>query len=109
MTPTRSSVSRPLLLEGRGVDLFLVETFFELGELETAIAAWRSVSQLPIVAQLTFDEDGQTLAGVTARDAVERLRASGVTAIGANCGLGPQAALTALGEMAELVGENGSS
>ena len=67
----------------------------------------RSVSQLPIVAQLTFDEDGQTLAGVTARDAVERLRTSGVTAIGANCGLGPQAALTALGEMAELVGENG--
>jgi methionine synthase I (cobalamin-dependent)/5,10-methylenetetrahydrofolate reductase len=90
------------LLEGRGVDLFLVETFFDLEELETAIAAVRDVSSLPIVAQLTFDEDGQTLAGVSARDAVERLRTQGVTAVGANCGLGPQAALTALSEMSRL-------
>jgi methionine synthase I (cobalamin-dependent) len=39
------------LLDGRGVDLFMVETFFELGELETAIKAVRDVSPLPIVAQ----------------------------------------------------------
>ena len=87
------------LLEGRGVDLFLVETFFDLEELEAAIAAVQDVSSLPIVAQLTFDEDGQTLAGVHAREAVERLRDLGVVAIGANCGLGPQAALAALSEM----------
>jgi homocysteine S-methyltransferase len=87
------------LLEGRGVDLFLVETFFDLDELETAIRAVQDVSSLPIVAQLTFDEDGQTLAGVQARDAVARLEALGVAAAGANCGLGPQAALAALGEM----------
>jgi len=87
------------LLEGRGVDLFLVETFYDLDELETAIRAVQDVSSLPIVAQLTFDEDGQTLAGVQARDAVARLHALGVVAAGANCGLGPQAALAALGEM----------
>jgi len=87
------------LLEGRGVDLFMVETFFDLEELETAIAAVRDVSSLPIVAQLTFDEDAETLAGVGARDAVERLRSAGVAAVGANCGLGPQAALAALNEM----------
>ncbi|MDQ3669086.1 MAG: bifunctional homocysteine S-methyltransferase/methylenetetrahydrofolate reductase [Actinomycetota bacterium] len=87
------------LLEGRGVDLFMVETFFDLDELETAIAAVRDVSSLPIVAQLTFDEDAETLAGVGARDAVERLRSAGVAAVGANCGLGPQAALAALNEM----------
>ena len=87
------------LLEGRGVDLFLVETFYDLDELETAIRAVQDVSSLPIVAQLTFDEDGQTLAGVQARDAVVRLGALGVVAAGANCGLGPQAALAALGEM----------
>jgi methionine synthase I (cobalamin-dependent)/5,10-methylenetetrahydrofolate reductase len=87
------------LLEGRGVDLFLVETFFDLDELETAIAAVQDASTLPIVAQLTFDEDAQTLAGVSARDAVVRLRELGVLAIGANCGLGPQAALAALSEM----------
>jgi methionine synthase / methylenetetrahydrofolate reductase(NADPH) len=87
------------LLEGRGVDLFMVETFFDLEELVTAIAAVKDVSTLPIVAQLTFDEDAQTLAGVSAREAVERLRVLGVVAIGANCGLGPQAALAALSEM----------
>jgi homocysteine S-methyltransferase len=87
------------LLEGRGVDLFLVETFFDLEELETAIQAVKDVSQLPVVAQLTFDEDAETLAGVSARDAVERLQVLDVLAIGANCGVGPQAALAALSEM----------
>jgi methionine synthase / methylenetetrahydrofolate reductase(NADPH) len=87
------------LLEGRGVDLFMVETFFDLGELETAISAVRDVSPLPIVAQLTFDEDAETLAGVSARDAFERLQALDVVAIGANCGVGPVAALAALSEM----------
>ena len=87
------------LLEGRGVDLFMVETFFDLEELETAIQAVTDASALPIVAQLTFDEDAQTLAGVSARDAVDRLGQLAVVVIGANCGLGPQAALAALSEM----------
>ncbi|HYM63961.1 MAG TPA: bifunctional homocysteine S-methyltransferase/methylenetetrahydrofolate reductase, partial [Gaiellaceae bacterium] len=95
------------LLEGRGVDLYMVETFFDLGELVTAIEAVQGVSALPIVAQLTFDEDAQTLAGVSAAQAVERLQGLGVAAIGANCGLGPQAALAALSEMSSLVGDNG--
>ncbi|HEX2045146.1 MAG TPA: bifunctional homocysteine S-methyltransferase/methylenetetrahydrofolate reductase [Gaiellaceae bacterium] len=95
-------VEQARLLEGRGVDLFLVETFFDLDELEAAVAAVQQVSTLPIVAQLTFDEDAQTLAGVTAREALERLRGVGVVAVGANCGLGPQAALSALGEMSAV-------
>ncbi len=90
-----------MLLEGRGVDLFLVETFYDLEELETAIRAVQDVSSLPIVAQLTFDEDAQTLAGVSARDALERLRSLDVAAAGANCGLGPQAALAALSDISE--------
>ena len=87
------------LLEGRGVDLFMVETFFDVRELETAVAAVRSVSALPIVALMTFDGDGETLAGVTAAQAAERLRALGVAAFGANHGAGPAAALRALAEM----------
>ena len=79
------------LLAGRGVDLFLVEPFYDLEELDTAIRAVQDVSSLPIVAQLTFDEDAQTLAGVSAHDALERLRSLGVAAAGANCGLGTQA------------------
>ena len=68
-TAPRSSRSRRELLEGRGVDLFMVETFYDLDELPTAIAAVRAVSSLPIVALLTFDEDALTLSGVSARHA----------------------------------------
>jgi homocysteine S-methyltransferase len=89
------------LLEGRGVDLFLVETFFDLEELVVAIEAVRSVSALPIVAQLSFDEGGETLAGVRAGKVIARVAELGVAAVGANCGLNPQAALEALAEMAE--------
>ena len=61
------------VLEGRGVDLFMVETFFDLDELVAAIEAVRSVSSLPIVALLTFDEDAETLGGVGAAAAADRL------------------------------------
>ena len=87
------------LLEGRGADLFMVETFFDLSDLETAVAAIRSVSRLPVVALMTFDGDGETLAGVSARAAGERLHGLGVAAFGANHGAGPAAALHALSEM----------
>ena len=88
------------ILEGRGVDLFLAETFYDLDELVDAITAIRSVSGLPIVALLTFDEGGETLAGVTAREAADRLAPLEVAAIGANHGAGLFAALEALREMA---------
>src|SRR6185503_10287143 len=52
------------LLGGRGIDLFMVETFFDLDELVTAIDAVRSVSSLPIVAMLTFDEEAEATGGV---------------------------------------------
>jgi methionine synthase / methylenetetrahydrofolate reductase (NADH) len=87
------------LLEGRGVDLFMLETFYELDELLTAIEAVRGVSSLPIVALMTFDEDAQTLGGVSAEHAGETLGGLDVAAIGANHGLGLQAALRALERM----------
>jgi methionine synthase / methylenetetrahydrofolate reductase(NADPH) len=89
------------LLEGRGVDLFMVETFYDLDELTTAIAAVRGVSSLPIVALLTFDEDAQTLGGVSAEEAAAALATQDVVAIGANHGLGLQAALRAIERMGE--------
>jgi len=87
------------ILEGRGADLFTVETFYELEELETALAAVRGVSNLPIIALLTFDEDGETLGGVRAGEAADRLAELDVAAMGANHGAGPQAALAALTAM----------
>jgi methionine synthase / methylenetetrahydrofolate reductase(NADPH) len=87
------------LLEGRGVDLLLVETFYELADLLTAIEAVRSVSSLPLLALLTFDEDAQTLGGVTAEQAAQTLGDLGLAGIGANHGVGPQAALRAIEQM----------
>jgi methionine synthase / methylenetetrahydrofolate reductase(NADPH) len=93
------------LLDGRGIDLFMVETFYDLNELEAAIDAVRSVSTLPIVATLTFDEGAETLAGVTGADAAKRLRPLNLAAIGANHGAGLHAALAAL----EAMGGDGGS
>src|SRR6478672_11976881 len=87
------------VLEGRGADLFMVETFYDLEELVDAVEAVRGVSSLPIVALLTFDERAETIAGVTAREAAERLASLDIAAIGANHGAGLLAALTALEEM----------
>src|SRR5207253_9376832 len=84
-----------VILEGRGADLFMVETFYDLEELVDAIEAIRGVSALPIVALMTFDDGAETLAGVHAREAAERLRALDVAAIGANHGSGLRVALDA--------------
>jgi len=91
------------ILEGRGADLFMIETFYDLEEAVDAIEATRAVSSLPIVALLTFDESAETLAGVTASEAAERLGQLDVAAVGANHGAGLLAALAAL----EQMGKNG--
>ena len=103
--PATSRVRRELfaeqaqVLEGRGADLLMIETFYDLDELVDAIEGARSVSGLPIVALMTFDEGAETLAGVTAREAAERLADLDVAAIGANHGAGLMAALVALEDM----------
>src|SRR4051795_8669421 len=87
------------ILEGRGADLFMVETFYDLEELVDAVEGVREVSSLPIVALMTFDEGAETLAGVTAREAATRLAELDVAAIGANHGSGLLTALEALEQM----------
>lgn len=87
-------------LEERGVDFFLLETFTDLDQLLLAIAAIRSFSALPIVASLTFNEEGTTFGGTPAAEAAWRLAQQPVQAIGANCTLGPQPLLPVLRAMA---------
>ena len=87
------------VLEGRGVDLFMIETFFDLDELVSAVEAVRAVSSLPIVALLTFDDEAEVAGGVEASAAAARLAELDVAAIGTNHGAGPHAALTALDAM----------
>jgi len=87
------------VLEGRGADLFMIETFYDLEEVVDAVEAVRSVSSLPIVALMTFDEGAETLAGITAGEAAQRLADLDVAAMGANHGAGLLAALHALDQM----------
>jgi homocysteine S-methyltransferase len=86
------------LLEG-GVDLFVIETFFDLSHLLLAIDEARKASDLPVVASMTFGEDLVLADGTTPAVAREALTAAGVDAIGVNCGVGPQACLDALAEL----------
>jgi len=90
------------LIEG-GVDLLLFETFGSAHELGLAIQAGRSVSEsVPIIAQLSFNEDLVTATG----DGPEALAALGrrtpLAAIGANCSMGPQGLLDVVQALAPL-------
>jgi methionine synthase I (cobalamin-dependent)/5,10-methylenetetrahydrofolate reductase len=88
-----------LALEERGVDLFILETFSYIEELLLAIDAIRSFSSLPIVAQLTYSEEGTTYGDMRPFLAAATLKEKNVQAIGANCTLGPQSLLPILQEL----------
>ena len=87
------------LVEG-GVDLFVLETFRDLNEISAAIRAIRSICQLPIVAQVTTEEDGNTLDGVSPERFVPELESQGATVVGLNCSVGPAAMLDTIERMA---------
>src|SRR2546425_868871 len=88
-----------LALEDRGVDLYILETFSYIEELLIAIDAIRSFSGLPIVAQLTYSEEGTTYGDVRPSAAAAQLKNKNVQVIGTNCTLGPQALLPILQEL----------
>jgi methionine synthase I (cobalamin-dependent) len=73
-----------------GIDLVLVETMSDLAEVEAAVRAAREVApELPVVVTLSFDTHLRTMMGVTPASAVQTLAPLGVSAVGANCGRGP--------------------
>ncbi|HYI14704.1 MAG TPA: bifunctional homocysteine S-methyltransferase/methylenetetrahydrofolate reductase [Thermomicrobiales bacterium] len=88
------------LLEG-GVDLLLFETISALDEMREAVRAAREVSDLPIVASMTFSDDGRTFAGHSPQEVVNVLQGLEVDVIGVNCSVGPRPVLDVLAEMRE--------
>ena len=90
------------LVDG-GADLFIIETFGDLAEVEQAIRAARDVDPaLPVIAQVTIGVDGRTPYGATAEDAARALDSWGADIIGLNCSVGPQAILEAIERMAQV-------
>jgi len=85
-----------------GVDLFILETFRDLNEVGAAIDAVRSVCDLPIVAQMTTEEDGNTLDGTPPERFTPELERRGATIIGVNCAVGPAPMLDTIERMSAV-------
>src|SRR5918993_607536 len=86
------------LLEG-GVDLFLLETFSDISEMRQAIRAVRELCDLPVIAQMTVQNDGNTSFGTTPEIFTARLDEWGADVVGLNCGVGPAILLSAVERM----------
>ncbi|HEY9016227.1 MAG TPA: homocysteine S-methyltransferase family protein, partial [Gemmatimonadales bacterium] len=88
------------LLEG-GVDGFILETFSDINELEAALCALKPLTDLPVIAQMTVGQDGNTSYGTTVETIATQLTGWGADVVGLNCSVGPAAMLDAIERMAE--------
>jgi len=82
-----------------GADLVTLETFLDIRELRAAVFACREVSDLPILAQMTFEDGGRSVLGTPPEAAAVTLEALGVDLVGSNCGLGPDGIYDVLQKM----------
>ncbi|HZU97875.1 MAG TPA: bifunctional homocysteine S-methyltransferase/methylenetetrahydrofolate reductase [Planctomycetota bacterium] len=86
-----------------GVDILCFETFADVNELGQAIRAAKEVApELPIIAQMTIDDDGNSLYGTPPEVFTRRLEEWGADVIGVNCSVGPAAMLHALERMGKV-------
>ena len=90
------------LLEG-GADLFILETFSDPQEIQQALRAVRSISDLPVVAQMVIQEDGHTALGTDAVVFAKQLAEWGADVVGMNCSVGPHAMLEAADRLTGVV------
>jgi len=91
-------------LDGRGVDLIVLETFTSAAELAAAGRAVRRVASLPLIAQVTVGEDAETVTGLAAADVPAAVDGLELVAVGVNCSLGPQSVLSGLERMRPATG-----
>ncbi len=88
-------------LQAGGVDCFVLETFSDLQELQQAIKAVQEVCDLPVIAQVTIQDDGKTSYGGDPADIARALERWGADVIGLNCSVGPAILLEAVEAMAQ--------
>lgn len=84
-----------------GVDLFIIETMMSLQETRAAVLAIRETSDLPIMASMTYNEDGRSLYGTDPVTAVVTLQSLGADAVGMNCSTGPEEMLEPIRQTVE--------
>jgi 5-methyltetrahydrofolate--homocysteine methyltransferase len=84
-----------------GADLVVFETFTDLYDLKAAVLAAKENTGLPILATMTFEENGRTFTGTTVPAMALTLEGLGVDALGFNCSLGPEELLPLAKELAQ--------
>lgn len=90
------------LLEG-GVDLFILETFYDINEIHQAIKAIQGLkSDTPIVAEMTIQEDGNSLNGTSPEVFTKKIEEWKADVVGVNCSVGPAAMLQCIERMARV-------
>ena len=85
-----------------GVHGFVLETFSDLDEIHEALRAVRAVCDLPVFAQMTIQEDGNTAYGTDPEAVARALDGFGADVVGLNCSVGPQGVLEAIERMARV-------
>lgn len=75
------------------VDLLIFETFVYLEELNQAVKAGKKLTDIPILALMTIDEDASSLTGAKPEIMINQLINTGADIIGVNCTVGPQVML----------------
>ena len=82
-----------------GADLITMETFLDIKELRAAVIACKEFSTLPVMAMMTFEDNGRSVLGTSPEAAAVTLEALGVDVVGSNCGLGVEGILELLEKM----------
>ncbi len=71
------------------VDLFSLETFMDIKEIRAAVVGIREMTDKPIIAMMTFAEDGRSILGTSPEVFAKTMEAMDVDVVGANCSVGP--------------------
>ncbi|QBD74533.1 bifunctional homocysteine S-methyltransferase/methylenetetrahydrofolate reductase [Ktedonosporobacter rubrisoli] len=88
-----------------GVDLFLLETFSDITEMRAALSAVRNITDLPIVALMTFTDDGRVASGEDPQVVARTLQEQGADIVGVNCALGPSSMFDVVAAMCHTTSE----
>ena len=88
-------------LADAGADYLLFETCIDIQEMRAGLLAAKDATNLPIICQLSYSEDGRTVTGTDPQTAAITLEALGADIIGVNCSLGPQELVPIVKTLAE--------
>ena len=86
-------------LANAGADCLIIETIIDIQEMKAALIAAKAASNLPVICQMTYAEDGRTITGTPPKAAAILLDSMGADIIGANCSLGPDKLFNVAKEM----------